>query len=61
MNDAKRGNTANPFISDDPDVAGLVPRGLRIGAALAWRFLVVIAALYVIIWVVGYLYMGGPR
>jgi predicted PurR-regulated permease PerM len=55
VNDAKRGNTANPFISDDPDVAGLVPRGLRIGAALAWRFLVVIAALYVIIWVVGYL------
>jgi putative heme transporter len=55
VNDAKRGNTENPFISDDPDVAGLVPRGLRIGAALAWRFIVVIAALYVIIWVVGYL------
>ncbi|WP_153037738.1 AI-2E family transporter [Amycolatopsis sp. YIM 10] len=37
------------------DVTTVVPRGLRIGAALAWRFLVVIAALYVIVWLVGYL------
>ncbi|WP_240686822.1 AI-2E family transporter [Amycolatopsis suaedae] len=37
------------------DVTSAVPRGLRIGAALAWRFLVVIAALYVIVYVVGYL------
>lgn len=33
----------------------MVPRGLRIGAALSWRFLMVIAALYVIIRIVGYL------
>ncbi|WP_116043209.1 AI-2E family transporter [Amycolatopsis palatopharyngis] len=33
----------------------MVPRGLRVGAALSWRFLMVIAALYVIIWMVGYL------
>jgi predicted PurR-regulated permease PerM len=35
-------------------VTGLVPTGLRVSAALAWRFLVVIAALYVIIWLAGY-------
>ncbi|MBB4906672.1 putative PurR-regulated permease PerM [Actinophytocola algeriensis] len=36
------------------DVTGLVPTGLRVSAALAWRFLMVIAALYVIIWLAGY-------
>ncbi|WP_243859481.1 AI-2E family transporter [Amycolatopsis arida] len=35
----------------------MIPRGLRISAALAWRFLVVVAALYVVIWLVGYLSM----
>ena len=55
MTEPKPGNTENPFLSEGPDVSGLVPRGLRVGAALAWRFLVVIAALYVIIWVIGYL------
>jgi predicted PurR-regulated permease PerM len=55
VTEAKRGNTENPSLSEGSDVAGLVPRGLRIGAALAWRFLVVIAALYVIIWLIGYL------
>jgi predicted PurR-regulated permease PerM len=55
VNAAKHDNTENPFISDDPNVAGLVPRGLRLGAALAWRFLVVIAAIYVILRIVGYL------
>jgi predicted PurR-regulated permease PerM len=35
-------------------VTGLVPTGLRVGAALAWRFIMVIAALYVIIWLAGY-------
>ncbi len=44
-----------PVISEDSDVTGMVPRGLRIGAALSWRFLMVIAALYVIVWLVGYL------
>ncbi|WP_307849376.1 AI-2E family transporter [Qaidamihabitans albus] len=36
-------------------MTGAVPRGLRIGAALSWRFLMVIAALYVIVWMIGYL------
>ncbi|MFC4854929.1 AI-2E family transporter [Actinophytocola glycyrrhizae] len=35
-------------------MTGLVPTGLRVSAALAWRFLMVIAALYVIIWLAGY-------
>ncbi|MFL6143882.1 MAG: AI-2E family transporter [Labedaea sp.] len=38
------------------DVTELVPRGLRVSAALAWRFLVVIAALYVIVWLAGYFF-----
>ncbi|WP_414936567.1 AI-2E family transporter [Amycolatopsis sp. cmx-11-51] len=47
---------ANPFLSESTeDVTSLVPRGLRIGAALAWRFIVVIAALYVIVFLIGYL------
>lgn len=36
------------------DVTGLVPTGLRVSAALAWRFIMVIAALYVIVWLAGY-------
>ncbi|SDC81029.1 AI-2E family transporter [Actinokineospora iranica] len=36
------------------DVTPLVPKGLRVSAALAWRFLVIIGALYVIIWLLGY-------
>jgi len=36
------------------DVTGLVPRGLRVSAAVAWRFVVVIAALYVIMKLVGF-------
>jgi putative heme transporter len=36
------------------DVTGLVPTGLRVSAALSWRFMVVIAALYVLIWLAGY-------
>jgi predicted PurR-regulated permease PerM len=35
-------------------VTGLVPTGLRVSAALAWRFIVIIAALYVLIWLAGY-------
>ena len=38
------------FLSEQEDVTGLIPRGLRISAALAWRFIVVIAALYAIVW-----------
>ncbi|TDV50791.1 putative PurR-regulated permease PerM [Actinophytocola oryzae] len=36
------------------DVTNLVPTGLRVSAALAWRFMVVIAALYVVMWLAGY-------
>jgi predicted PurR-regulated permease PerM len=36
------------------DVTELVPTGLRVSAALSWRFIVVIAALYVIVWLAGY-------
>ncbi|MBP2321877.1 putative PurR-regulated permease PerM [Kibdelosporangium banguiense] len=36
------------------EVTNAVPRGLRVSAALAWRFVVVIAALYVLIWLGGY-------
>lgn len=35
-------------------MTGLVPTGLRVSAALAWRFIVVIAALYALIWLAGY-------
>ncbi|WP_436492969.1 AI-2E family transporter [Actinokineospora sp. HUAS TT18] len=37
-----------------PDVTPLVPKGLRVAAALSWRFLMIIGALYVIIYVLGY-------
>jgi putative heme transporter len=36
------------------DVTELVPRGLRVSAAVAWRFIVVIAALYVIMKLVSF-------
>ena len=36
------------------DVTELVPKGLRVSAAVAWRFIVVIAALYVVIRLVGF-------
>jgi predicted PurR-regulated permease PerM len=36
------------------DVTPLVPTGLRVSGALAWRFIVVIAALYVIVYLAGY-------
>ena len=36
------------------DVTGLVPTGLRVSAALSWRFLMVIAALYIVVWLAGY-------
>lgn len=35
------------------DVTKYVPTGLRISAAFAWRFIVVVAALAVVIWVIG--------
>jgi predicted PurR-regulated permease PerM len=36
------------------EVTNVVPRGLRVAAAVAWRFVIVIAALYILIWVAGY-------
>jgi putative heme transporter len=36
------------------DVTELVPTGLRVSGALAWRFIMVIAALYVIVYLAGY-------
>ncbi|CAM2776224.1 AI-2E family transporter [Saccharomonospora xinjiangensis] len=44
-----------PKLSEEADVIGWVPKGLRVSAALSWRFLVVVAALYVVVWIVGYL------
>jgi putative heme transporter len=36
------------------EVTNVVPRGLRVSAAVAWRFIAVIAALYVLIWLAGF-------
>jgi putative heme transporter len=36
----------DPFLPEHEDITGLIPRGLRISAALAWRLIVVGAALY---------------
>jgi predicted PurR-regulated permease PerM len=41
------------FLPEHEDVTGLIPRGLRISAALAWRLIVVAAALYAVGWVIG--------
>jgi putative heme transporter len=40
--------------SGSDDVTRLVPRGLRVAAALAWRFLLVVGALYVVVWIAGF-------
>jgi predicted PurR-regulated permease PerM len=45
----------DPNFFEHEDITGLIPRGLRISAAVAWRFIVVVAALYAIIYVIGYL------
>jgi predicted PurR-regulated permease PerM len=44
----------HPATSIMTDVTELVPKGLRVSAALSWRFLIVIAGLYVVIWLAGY-------
>lgn len=49
------GNVRPPQKESPEDVGDLVPRTLRVSAALAWRLLVVVAALYVIGIVVSYL------
>lgn len=40
------------FPGEDAQATALVPKGLRVSAAFAWRFLVVVAALYVIGWLI---------
>jgi putative heme transporter len=37
------------------DASQAVPRSIRVAAALSWRFLLIVAALGVLIWVLGYL------
>ncbi|MGH3437706.1 MAG: AI-2E family transporter [Sciscionella sp.] len=37
------------------DVAHTIPRPIRVGAALSWRFLLILGAIGVIAWVLGYL------
>lgn len=49
------GNRKTPVISEDPDVTARVPKGLRIGAALGWRFLVVVGALYILVKALSYI------
>lgn len=48
-------DTAFHGSSLDADVARSIPKGFRVTAALAWRFLVIVAALYVVGEVIGYL------
>ncbi|WP_328605457.1 AI-2E family transporter [Amycolatopsis sp. NBC_00345] len=55
MSQTGRERREQPFLTEETDVTGLIPRGLRVGAALAWRFIVVIAALYAVVWLMGYL------
>ena len=55
MSQPGREQREQPFLTAESDVTGLIPRGLRVGAALAWRFIVVIAALYAVVWLMGYL------
>ncbi|GAA4550675.1 AI-2E family transporter [Amycolatopsis samaneae] len=55
MSKPQRARREEPFLSEGEDIVGLVPRGLRVSAALAWRFIVVAAALYAVVWLIGYL------
>ncbi|TWP52884.1 AI-2E family transporter [Lentzea tibetensis] len=41
--------------AQDSDISNRVPRLLRVSAALSWRFVVIIAALYVVAYVFGFL------
>jgi predicted PurR-regulated permease PerM len=53
VSDGKGPQFKSEFLGEDTSTTSLVPKGLRVSAAFAWRFLVVIAALYVIIWLIG--------
>jgi predicted PurR-regulated permease PerM len=48
---------SRPREAETAGVTGRVPRLLRVGAALGWRFLVVIAAIGVLGYLLGYLYV----
>jgi predicted PurR-regulated permease PerM len=54
MNRNRVAGRKHPAKAPLEDVTPLVPQGLRVGAALSWRFLVLIGALYVVIWLMGY-------
>jgi len=41
--------------ANETEISGRVPLLLRVGAALSWRFVVVVAALYVVAYVLGFL------
>jgi predicted PurR-regulated permease PerM len=45
----------DPFLPEHEDITGVIPRGLRISAALGWRVIVVAAVLYGLGYVLGYL------
>lgn len=45
------------FLGEDARIIALIPKGLRVSAAFAWRFLLVIAALYVVMWLIGKLFV----
>ncbi|MFE0019966.1 AI-2E family transporter [Amycolatopsis sp. NPDC059021] len=55
MSQPQRARREEPFLPEPEDIIGLIPRGLRVSAALAWRFIVVAAALYAVVWLIGYL------
>ncbi|MQA63780.1 MAG: AI-2E family transporter [Actinophytocola sp.] len=39
--------------ASDGDITDLIPRGLQVSAAFSWRFLVVVAAIGFVVWLVG--------
>ncbi|RJQ88847.1 AI-2E family transporter [Amycolatopsis panacis] len=55
MSQTGRERREPPFLSESTDVTSVVPKGLRVSAALSWRVVVVVAALWVILWLLGYL------
>ncbi|MFF0144387.1 putative PurR-regulated permease PerM [Amycolatopsis sulphurea] len=55
MSQTGRERREPPFLSESTDVTSVVPKGLRVSAALSWRVVVVVAALWGILWLLGYL------
>jgi len=52
---ARRAGYGDPVTGSEREISARVPRLLRVSAALSWRFVAVVAALYVVGEVVGYL------